>query len=882
MKGSSFDQPLGSRTSFDSTADHQKPLAEEFEFHFDDGDDGADTDPAPGAGIPFDANLAEHIDANTLLMLASDLDEAIQNDISARQDWEKTYIEGIKMLGLVYERKTEPWPDACGVFHPMLAEAVVRFQSETIIETFPARGPVRTIVLGNETPDKVAASKRVEADMNYQLTEIMTEFRSEHERLLWHLPIAGSAFKKVYMDPSIGRQTSVFCPAEDVILPYGATDLRTAERITHRMRRSENELKRAQKNGFYRDVDLGKPMRGDYERVQEKKDRQTGISAIYDERYTLYECACYYDIPDFPDTDESGNETGIALPYVVTFDKASRKVLAVRRNYDQHDPTKQPRCHFVHYQYIPGFGAYGLGLTHLIGGYTRSATLITRQLVDAGTLANLPGGLKARGLRIKGDDTPISPGEFRDVEVISGAIKDNVMLLPYKEPSATLFNLLQSMVQEARNFASTADMKIGDMSAQAPVGTTLAIIERMLKVMSAVQARTHSALKAELKLLFEIIKGNKPEYDFDQDDATHNKAKRQDYAHVDIVPCSDPNAATSTQRIVQYQAAIQLSSQAPSIYNQQLLHQQMLGVLGLQNAEKLVPITNNNTDVDPVTENAALLTTKPANAQENQNHDAHIQVHMAMVQDPKMQQMIGQSPNANAIQAGIQAHIFQHLGFQYKAQIQQIMGKPLPPDGQPMDPSASAQIAMAAAQAAQQLLQQNQQIAAQQAAQAAAADPILQQQQQDLAIKAGELDRKRTKDAQDFQLAQRKLALEEQLAHKDSLKEGLNIALEDKHKTLDRAHKSDLHVRDQYHTTMEAHQDRLHDMFTAAQDNHSQEQQQLRNQLHGTMEKDQDRKHAGNLKAMEQHGAAQAAAADREHQLAQSKAAAAAKPKEKE
>ena len=801
MASTSFDAPLGSRTSFDSTASHQHPdLTGDIHVLLEGEEPEAEGEQdQSNEGIAFDANLAEHIDENVKTKLVGDLIHDIKNDFSSRDDWAKAYTEGLKLLGLKYEKRSEPWLDACGVYHPMLTEAVVKFQSETILETFPAQGPVRTVIIGEETPDKVDAAKRVETDLNYQLTEKMPEFRPEHERMLWHLAIAGSAFKKVYMDPARGRQVSMFAPAEDVLLSYGTSDIHTAERITHRMRKTKNEVMQLQSKGFYdNSVDLGEPYQSHVEddEIQDKKDKQTGYSNTWDERFVLYEVQVYLDLEGFEDKDAMGAETDIALPYIVTIERTKQKLLAIRRNWDPNDKLKLPRQHFVHYVYIPGFGAYGYGLVHLIGGYARSATLITRQLVDAGTLSNLPGGLKARGLRIKGDDTPIAPGEFRDVEIMSGALRDNIMPLPYKEPSVTLFNLLQNMVQEGRQFASTADMKVSDMSAQAPVGTTLAIIERMLKVMSAVQARVHASLKQELKLIAGIIRDNMPpQYEVAMDAKTGQKAKKADYAHVDVFPCSDPNAATTTQRIAQYQVAMQLSGQAPQVYQLPLLHQTMLSSIGLRNADKIVPLPDQQQPQDPVTENMAILKGSPVKAFPTQNHQAHIQVHMAAMQDPKIAAMIGQSPNAQALQTAMQAHLQEHLGFAYRVQIEQQLGHSLPPPDQPMDPKMEAQLAMPLAQAAQKLLQQNQQQAAQEQAQAAAMDPVLQLQQQDQQLKQDELERKKLKDENDGLIAAAKLILEYnkhelgKRQHEDGqYASGVQIAHDMMSKHADRAH----------------------------------------------------------------------------------------------
>jgi len=762
----SFDQPLGSRTSFDSTAASQKPDYGNYELELESPEGAAAPDGTPmdPRSLPHDTNLAPYLDEQVKQKLVNDVISDVKNDISSRKEWAESYSEGLKLLGLRYEKKTDPWQDACGVFHPMLAEAVVKFQSETILETFPAKGPCRTIIVGEETPDKMDAAKRVEADMNYKLTEAMPEFRPEHERMLWHLAIAGAAFKKVYFDPTMDRQVSMFVPAEDLIISYGTSELQSAQRITHRSRKTENEVAQLQHAKFYDpDVELGEPMRNsvDDDEIQEKKDKESGWSANWDERFIIYETQLYYDLDGFEDLDALGVPTDIALPYIVTIERTTNKLLAVYRNWDPADKLKRPLQHFVQYTYIPGFGAYGLGLVHLIGGYARSATLINRQLVDAGTLSNLPGGLKTRGLRIKGDDTPIAPGEFRDVEVLSGVLKDNLMPLPYKEPSTVLFELMKNMVADARSFASTADMKVSDMSAQAPVGTTLAIIERMLKVMSAVQARVHFSLKHELKLLAKIIKDNTPaEYPMAYDQKGGTKAKKADYDNVNIIPCSDPNASTTTQRIAQYQVAMQLSSQAPEIYNKPLLHQSMLTNIGMNNADKMVPLPDQMTPQDPVTENMSAIKGQPIRAFPIQNHEAHIQVHMAAMQDPKIMQMIGQSPAGQAIQTAMQAHLQEHLAYAYRTQIEQQLGHSLPPADQPMDPKMQAQLEMPLAQAAQRLLQQNQAQAAQDQATQAAQDPVLQLQQQDQELKQQELQRKIQKDENDKLIAAAKLILE--------------------------------------------------------------------------------------------------------------------------
>jgi hypothetical protein len=677
--------------------------------------------------------------------LCSDID----NDKASRKDWEKAYTEGLKLLGLQMEERTEPWNGASGVFHPMITEAVVRFQAETITETFPAGGPVRTKIIGKETPEKKEAATRVQDDMNYQLTEKMVEFRPEHERMLWSLPATGSAFKKVYYDPNLGRQVSIFIPAEDIILPYGTTEMDTCYRITHVMRKTKNEILKLQQAGFYRDIDLTEPDKSISD-IQKAKDKETGFSDINDDRYTLYECHVDLDLKGFED-EEDGEQTGIMLPYVVTLIKGSNDVLAIRRNWNEDDPLKLKRQHFVHYQYIPGFGAYGFGLFHLIGGFAKSATSLMRQLIDAGTLANLPGGLKTRGLRIKGDDTPIAPGEFRDVDVGSGTIRDNILPLPYKEPSQTLYTLLQNIVDEGRRFAATADMKVSDMSGNAPVGTTLALLERQLKVMTAVQARVHFALKQELGLLKNIIRDySDTDYLYEPEGTKGPRAKQSDYNHVDVIPVSDPNAATMSQRVVQYQAVIQMAQMAPDIYDLPQLHRSMLEVLGIKNAAKLVPLEEDMKPTDPVSENQNVLKGKPLKAFMYQDHQSHIQVHMLLLQDPLIQQFIGQNPRAPAIQAALTAHVAEHVGYMMRQKIEQQLGMPLPPEDEKLPPNVEIALSGMMAQAAQQVLMQDQAKAAQMQAQQQAQDPVVQMQLQELQLKMQDLqlkDKKLTLDA---------------------------------------------------------------------------------------------------------------------------------------
>jgi hypothetical protein len=721
----------------------------------------------PDGEDEFNENLAEDMDEGALSTLAGDLAGDIDNDRNSRKDWEKSYTEGLKLLGLQYEERTEPWNGACGVFHPMITEAVVRFQSETITEQFPAQGPVRTKILGKETPEKQEAAVRVEADMNYELTEVMREFRPEHERMLWSLPATGSAFKKVYYDPSLGRQVSMFIPAEDILLPYGTTDLDTCYRLTHVMRKTENEIIKLQQAGFYRDIELPEPGK-ERDNIKQAKDKETGFSDLNDDRYTLYEC--HVDLVlDGDEDEEDGEPTGVMKPYVVTIIKGSNDVLAIRRNWEQDDPLCLKRQHFVHYQYIPGFGAYGFGLFHLIGGYAKSATSLMRQLVDAGTLSNLPGGLKARGMRIKGDDTPIAPGEWRDVDIGSGALRDSILPLPYKEPSIVLAGLLDKIVEEGRRFAATADMNVSDMSAQAPVGTTLALLERQLKVMSAVQARLHYTFKQELRLLAGIIRDfTEPSYDYDPIDAPR-RAKAADYDHVDIIPVSDPNAATMSQRVVQYQAVIQMAQMAPDIYDLPQLHRNMLEVLGIKDADKLVPLPEDQKPKDPVSENMEALKCAPLKAFFYQDHESHIKVHMMAMQDPIIMQLIGQNPKAQQIQAAMMAHVAEHVGFAYRQKIEQQLGMPLPPEGEKMAPQVEIALSGMMAQAATQVLQQSQAQAQQQQAQQQAQDPLLQLQQQELQLRQQEVQTKGQEVTGKLQIEEKRLQLDQQRLQMDAM-----------------------------------------------------------------------------------------------------------------
>jgi len=715
----------------------------------------------------FDANLAEFIGEGELQSLASELIGNYEQDLSSRKDWLDTYVKGLKILGIRYEERTEPWPGACGVFHPLLMESAVKFQSETIMETFPAAGPVKTKIIGKETPEKKDAAIRVADDMNYKLTEEMKEYRPEHERMLLSMSLAGNAFKKVYFDPSLGRQTAIYIPAEDIVVPYGAANLDTAERVTHRMRKTKNELVKLQYAGFYRDVDLGEPMRV-MDEVEKQKAEDQGFSATMDDRFQLLEMHVNLDLKDYPDTDKDNNETGIALPYVVTIEKGTGMILAIRRNWREDDDLKQKRQHFVHYGYIPGFGFYYFGLIHLIGGHSKAATSLLRQLVDAGTLNNLPGGLKSRGLRIKGDDTPIAPGEFRDVDVPSGAIKDNILPLPYKEPSQTLAMLMDKIVEEGRRFAAVSDLKISDMSAQAPVGTTLAVLERVLKVMTAVQARVYYAMKQEFKLLASIIRDNTPEEYSYEPEIGSPRAKKADYDNVDVIPVSDPNAATMSQKVVQYQAVLQLSQTAPQLYDLPYLHRQMIETLGIRNVDKIVPLPEDRRPRDPVTENMDAMTGKPLKAFIYQDHEAHIAVHMALGQDPKMAQQIGQNPMAQQITAALQAHIMEHVAFQYRREIEKQLGASLPPipqdDNEEYDlpPEIEVQLSQISAAAAARLLQKDQaEMQAQQMMQQMQ-DPLVQMQQMDLQIKQMEAQTKQMKAQMDAQAKQEELRLKEQ------------------------------------------------------------------------------------------------------------------------
>jgi hypothetical protein len=728
----------------------------ELEIEFEPGEESSED---------FNANLAEHISAEELSLIASDLIGDYDEDVASRKDWIQTYVDGLELLGMKLEERAEPWEGASGVYHPLLSEALVKFQAETMMSTFPAAGPVKTQIIGKETTEKKESAKRVQLDMNYQLTDVMQEYRPEHERMLWGLGLSGNAFKKVYFDPNLERQVSVFVPSEDIVVPYGASDLESAERVTHVMRKTENELRKLQVAGFYMDVDLGEP-NNTLDEVEKKIAEKMGFKASSDSRYKLLEMHVNLDLAGFEHKDKDEADTGIALPYVVTLEKGSAQILAIRRNWNPDDETYAKRQHFVHYGYVPGFGFYCFGLIHLIGAFAKSGTSLIRQLVDAGTLANLPGGFKARGLRVKGDDTPIAPGEFRDVDVPSGSIKDNLMPLPYKEPSQTLYQLFNTIVEEGRRFANTADLQISDMSAQAPVGTTLAILERTLKTMSAVQARIHYSMKQELRLLKEIIASYTPdEYSYEPVEG-HRYAKRADYDDIAVIPVSDPNASTMAQKIVQYQAVFQLAQQAPNLFNMPLLYRQMLDVIGIKEAEKLVPMDEDQKPADPITENQNVLMGKPVKAFAYQDHKAHITVHMMAMQDPKIQQLLQNNPMAQSMQAAMMNHINDHMGMEYRKEIELQLGFNLPAtedesgDDIHINPEVEARLAPLLAQAAQRLFQKNSAETAKAQAQQAAQDPIVQMQQAELQIKAAEQQRKVAKDQVDAQLRMQQQQIE--------------------------------------------------------------------------------------------------------------------------
>ena len=715
-------------------------------------------DPDAMAEDEFNQNLAEEMDETLLETLASDLIDDYEGDVNSRKDWLDTYVDGLDLLGLKLEDRSEPWEGACNVYHPLMTETLVKFQAETMTETFPAAGPVKTQIIGKETTENKEAAARVQENMNYQLVDRMVEYRPEHERMLWGLGLAGNSFKKVYYDPSLERQVSMYVPAEDMVVPYGASSLETAERVTHVMRKTQNELRKLQVAGFYKDVDLGEPTY-DLDEVEKKIAEKMGFSASTDSRWKILEMHVDLDLEGYED-EQDGEPTGIALPYVVTIEKSTSTILAIRRNWNPDDDTKQKRQHFVHYGYVPGFGFYCFGLIHLIGAFAKSGTMILRQLVDAGTLSNLPGGFKSRGLRIKGDDTPISPAEFRDVDVPSGTIRDNIMPLPYKEPSQVLNQLMNQIIDEGRRFASAADLKVSDMSSQSPVGTTLAILERTLKVMSAVQSRIHYAMKQEFKLLKTIIKDYTPA-DYSYEPSTGSKeAKRSDYDLVEVIPVSDPNAATMSQKVVQYQAVIQLAQQNPDIYDRVELNRQMLNVLGVKNAEKLIPNQEDMQPTDPVSENMNILNNKPVKAFIYQDHDAHLQVHLNFMNDPKIRALVGQSPNAQVVQKALEAHIAEHMAFEYRKQLEEQVGAELPQPNEIMPEELELNISRLASAASAKLLQKDQAEMAQQQAQQQQQDPLIQMQQKELQLKELEIQGRNQKLQADIAIEQAKLELD--------------------------------------------------------------------------------------------------------------------------
>lgn len=706
--------------------------------------DGEFAEDVEGEAAEHGDNLAELIEETELMAMASELVQDFENDKLSRRDWAEAYVKGLDQMGMKVEERTEPWPGAAGMFHPLLTEAVVRFQAQAMAELFPASGPARTKIVGKMTPEKMEQSKRVQMELNYQLTEEMTEYRDEMEHLLFRVPLAGSAFKKVYYDPIKERAVAMFVPAEDFVVSYGASDLAGCERYTHVMKKTQHEVTMLQINGFYRDVDLPEPA-PDFSDIQEKYDEMQGQEAVVedDDRHTLLEMHVVMNLPEAVDDPD-----GIARPYVITIDKSSRKVLSIYRNWDEQDPKARKREYFIHYRYLPGMGFYGLGLIHLIGGLAKSATSIMRQLIDAGTLSNLPAGLKARGMRIKGDNSPLRPGEFRDVDVPGGTIKEAITFLPYKEPSAVLYQLLGTVVEEGRRIGSIADIDVGDMNAQAPVGTTLALMERSLKVMSGVQARMHAALRQELRLIAGIIRDfMPPEYSYEVE-GEFSRAEDFD-GRVDIIPVSDPNAATMAQRVTQYQAALQLAQQAPQLYDMGKLHRQMLEVLNIQDADDIVKLPEDMKPKDPVAENMAILKQEPVKAFQYQDHAAHIQVHMAAAQDPKIMQLVGQSPFAGAIQSAMASHITEHLAMQYRSEIQMQLGAELPSDDQPLPEEVEQEVSRLAAQAADKLLKKNQAEAAAKAAEAAAKDPLTIIQKKELEIKEREVALKEAKAQHD-------------------------------------------------------------------------------------------------------------------------------------
>ena len=711
-----------------------------------------DPDSSPMGMEDFNSNLAEFMSDTDLNEMGADLVSQFEADKDSRSEWEESYVKGLDQLGLKIEERTTPWAGACGVFHPMLSEAVVRFQSQSIAEMFPAQGPVRTKLVGKITSDKTKQAQRVQDYLNYLLTHQMSEYRTETEKMLFSLPLAGSAFRKVYFDPNLDRPSSIFVPAEDVVVNYGASDLETCDRATHVMRKSSNDVRKMQVAGFYRDVDIPESDEGQSD-IRKKYDEMTGESKTYnyDDRHTILEMQVNLDLDGYEDMID-GNKSGIALPYVVSIDYPSGIVLSIRRNYYEDDPKKLRRMHFVHYQYLPGLGFYGFGLIHMVGGLAKSATSILRQLVDAGTLSNLPGGLKSRGLRIKGDDTPIMPGEFRDVDVPGGAIRDNISFLPYKEPSGTLYQLLQNIVEEGRRFASMNDMKVSDMNNQAPVGTTLALLERNMKVMSAVQARLHASMRKEFEILVGIVKDfTEPTYPYEMDEEEFIKASDFD-DRVDVLPVSDPNASTMAQRIMQYQAAMQLAATSPEIYNMPELHRQMLETLGIRNVDDIIPNNDDIKPVDPITAVQNLINGVPVQAFATQDHDAHIETIVAAQQNPDVIQKIEASPTAQSILANASAYVNQHLTMKFRKQVEEEMGIPLPAEGEPLPADVEKRISDLVAEAAKRVAVTSQSKAEQERIAAQQQDPLIQMREREVAIKEADVQRKIAGDAARIQL----------------------------------------------------------------------------------------------------------------------------------
>ena len=732
----------------------------------------------------FYINLVDEIieeDPDILVEVASDLLSDFEIDLSSRKDWLKTYADGLELLGLKIEDRTEPWAGACGVYHPLLAEALVKFQSETVMETLPSGGPVKTKIIGKETPENQRASINVAADMNYWLQEKMPEYRGEHERMLWGLGLAGNAFKKVYYDPTSCRPASIYVPAEDIVVPYGASSLDSAERVAHVMRKTENEIRKLQVVGFYRDIELSPPEGSAYlDEIEKKIAENMGFNAASDDRYSILEFHVDIDLKGYEDEDEDGKPTGIGLPYVVTLERTSQVILAIRRNWLEDDPKKMKRQHFVHYPYIPGFGFYAFGLVHLLGSFAKSGTSLIRQLVDAGTLSNLPGGFKTKGMRVKGDDTPISPAEFRDVDIASGALRENIMPLPYKEPSQVLFQLMQSIVEEGRRFASIADLKISDMSSQSPVGTTLAILERTLKVMSSVQSRVYAAMKQEFRILARIIREDTPtNYSYEPLQGRPS-VKQSDYDMVEVIPVANPNSSTMAQKVVQYQTVLQLAQTAPQLYDLPQLHRQMLETIGIENVSKLVPTEEDEKPRDPVSENMDIITGKPVKAFIYQDHEAHIQVHLNAAQDPYILEIMQNNPNAQGVNAAGQAHVAEHVAFLYRAKLEEQLGVPLPPPDEPLPKEVETELSRLVAQASQKLLQENMARKQQEAAQQAAQDPVVQMQQREMQIKEGDLQRKAMKDQTDVQLKKAELVVDTKVKEMELALDAERIKSEEK------------------------------------------------------------------------------------------------------